>query len=74
LAEESMFADLWEKDRVSKCKREEMEAVMQLERNREMLRVSNSILSHTKNYHTNAGIEPTNSSTGKAERRNKTIA
>lgn len=47
-----MFAELWEKDRVSKCEREEMEAAMQLERNREMLRVSNSVSSLTKNYHT----------------------
>ena len=34
-----MFAELWEKDHLSKCKREEMETAMQLERNREMLRV-----------------------------------
>lgn len=39
--EEKMFADLWEKDHHSKCKREEMETAMQLERNREMLRVLN---------------------------------
>ena len=42
LAEEKMFAELWEKDHHSKCKREEMETAMQLERNREMLRVSMS--------------------------------
>ena len=42
LAEEKMFAELWEKDHHSKCKKEEMEAAMQLERNREMLRVSTS--------------------------------
>ena len=34
-----MFAELWEEDRMAKSKREEMEAAMQLERNREMLRV-----------------------------------
>ncbi|XP_065910618.1 cilia- and flagella-associated protein 53-like [Dysidea avara] len=39
--EEKMFAELWEEDRLTKSKREEMEAAMQLERNREMLRVLN---------------------------------
>lgn len=39
--EDKMFAELWEKDHLSKCKREEMETAMQLERNREMLRVLN---------------------------------
>ena len=34
-----MFARLWEEDRVAKEKREEMEAALQIERNREMLKV-----------------------------------
>lgn len=42
-----MFAELWEKDHLSKCKREEMEAAMQLERNREMLRVSGAAYINT---------------------------
>lgn len=49
LPEEKMFAELWEKDYISKCNREEMEAAMQLERNREMLRVNNLIPSYTNN-------------------------
>jgi len=39
-AEEKMFTELWEEDRLAKSKREEMETAMQLERNREMLRVN----------------------------------
>ena len=35
-----MYAQLWEEDRLAKCKREEMEAVMQAERNKETLKVS----------------------------------
>ena len=42
LVEEKMFAELWEEDRLTKSKREEMEAAMQLERNREMLRVKHA--------------------------------
>lgn len=34
-----MYATLWEKDRQAKCKREEMEAALQIERNKEMLKV-----------------------------------
>ena len=34
-----MYACLWEEDRLAKCKREEMETVMQTERNRETLKV-----------------------------------
>ena len=34
-----MYARLWEEDQVAKCKREEIEAAMQIERNREMLKV-----------------------------------
>ena len=37
-----MFAQLWKEDRLSKEKREEMEAALQLERNREMLKVRTS--------------------------------
>lgn len=38
-AEERMYAEMWEKDRQAKCRREEMEAAQQLERNRETLKV-----------------------------------
>jgi hypothetical protein len=34
-----MYARLWEEDQAAKCKREEIEAAMQIERNREMLKV-----------------------------------
>lgn len=34
-----MYARLWEEDRAAKCKREEIEATLQIERNREMLKV-----------------------------------
>ena len=44
LAEEMLYAKLWEEDRKAKCQREEVEAAMQLERNMEMLKVSLSIL------------------------------
>ncbi len=37
-----MYAGLWEKDRHAKCKREEMETTLQLERNTEMLQVPSS--------------------------------
>lgn len=37
--EEQMYAQLWEEDRQAKCHREEMEAALQIERNREMLQV-----------------------------------
>ena len=39
LAEDIMYACLWEEDRLAKCKREEMETIMQTERNRETLKV-----------------------------------
>jgi hypothetical protein len=35
-----MYARLWDEDRQTKCKREEMEAALQIERNREMLKVT----------------------------------
>ena len=38
-AEEQIYARLWEEDQAAKCKREEIEAAMQIERNREMLKV-----------------------------------
>lgn len=34
-----MYASLWEEDRAAKCRREEIEAALQIERNREMLKV-----------------------------------
>ena len=34
-----MYARLWEEDQAAKCKREEIEAAMQIERNQEMLKV-----------------------------------
>ena len=34
-----MYSALWEEDRVAKCRREEIEAALQIERNREMLKV-----------------------------------
>ena len=37
---EAIYARLWEEDRLTKCKREETEAAMQVERNREALKVS----------------------------------
>lgn len=37
--EEEMYTTLWEKDRQAKSKREEMEAALQIERNKEMLKV-----------------------------------
>ena len=40
LPEEQIYAELWDKDRETKCKREEMEAALQLERNKEMLQVT----------------------------------
>lgn len=36
---ERMYARMWEDDRFAKCKREEMEAALQIERNREALKV-----------------------------------
>ena len=38
--EEEMFAQMWKDDYSAKCKREEMEAALQIERNREMLKVN----------------------------------
>ena len=37
---ERMYSEQWEKDRLAKAEREEMEAKEQVERNREMLEVS----------------------------------
>jgi hypothetical protein len=37
--EELMYAALWEEDRAAKCRREEAEAALLIERNREMLKV-----------------------------------
>lgn len=37
--EESMYAKLWKEDQEAKRKREEMEAALQIEKNREMLKV-----------------------------------
>ena len=34
-----MYVSLWERDCQAKCKREEMEATLQVERNKEMLQV-----------------------------------
>lgn len=34
-----MYAEMWEKDQQAKCRREEMEATQQLERNQETLKV-----------------------------------
>jgi len=34
-----MYSKLWEEDRQAKCRREEMEAALQLERSRETLKV-----------------------------------
>ena len=39
IIEEKMYAQLWREDMLAKAKREEMEAVLQIERNREMLKV-----------------------------------
>ena len=38
-SEEKMYASLWEEDQAAKCRREEIEAALQIERNREMLKV-----------------------------------
>ena len=48
-----MFTELWEQDHLSKCKREEMETAMELERNREMLRVNNP--TYIRTYITHIG-------------------
>lgn len=34
-----MYAKMWEEDRLTKCNREEVETAMQIERNREALKV-----------------------------------
>ena len=34
-----MYAALWEEDQAAKCRREEVETALQIERNREMLKV-----------------------------------
>ena len=39
LVVESMYAKMWEEDRLTKCTREEIETQMQIERNREALKV-----------------------------------
>ncbi|XP_064390856.1 cilia- and flagella-associated protein 53-like [Halichondria panicea] len=36
--EEQFYAGLWEKDRLAKCAREEMDGVLQIERNKEMIK------------------------------------
>ena len=41
---EQMYAELWEQDRILKAKREEEEAKLQMERNREMVEVVNSFV------------------------------
>ena len=38
---EHMYAELWKQDRILKAKREEEEAKLQMERNREMAEVAN---------------------------------
>ena len=40
ILEERLYAELWERDRSAKCAREEIETALQMERNREMLKVS----------------------------------
>ena len=42
--EERLYAELWERDRSAKCAREEMETALQMERNKEMLKVSTHCL------------------------------
>ena len=39
-SEQKLYAELWEQDWQAKCKREEMEAALQIERNAEMLKAS----------------------------------
>lgn len=39
IEEEQIYASMWEEDRSAKCRREETEAALQIERNREMLKV-----------------------------------
>ena len=45
---EEMYARLWDEDRQTKCKREEMEAALQIERNKEMLKVLESFIIRKK--------------------------
>lgn len=47
---EAMYAKMWEEDRLAKCKREEMETAMQIERNREALKVHIYITLHVHTY------------------------
>ena len=42
--EERLYAEMWEVDRLAKCKREEMEAALQIERNREALKANGHLL------------------------------
>ncbi len=42
-SEEQFYAGLWEKDRLAKCAREEMDGVLQIERNKEMIKVSQKV-------------------------------
>ena len=42
-----MYAQMWEEDRLIKSKREEMEAALQIERNREALKVEHLLLHYT---------------------------
>ena len=39
ILEEAMYAKMWEQDYLTKCQREEMEKVLQIERNKDMLEV-----------------------------------
>ena len=43
--EEDMYAQLWKEDWAVKCQREDMETVLQIERNKEMLDVSDRMIS-----------------------------
>ena len=40
LIEEALYAQMWQADHLVKCRREEMENTLQIERNKEMLDVS----------------------------------
>ncbi len=43
LSDKQLYADLWEKDRLAKSTRENMETALQIERNKELLKVCLSI-------------------------------
>ena len=40
LSDMALYAMMWKEDYLAKCKREEMEVALQIERNKEMLGVS----------------------------------